>query len=110
MCASLFAPVADAQFVRTHAPAALRTMSDVARLGPSALSAALDDDTAGINARARQVREAILARIDGITDCADVTNAHLAGITGELDLSSSEIDSLSAGDFAGLCSVRTLNL
>ncbi len=108
--ASLLAPVADAQLFAAAAPAAPEIANHVAGVGPSAVSAALDADTTGICARTRQVREAILARIDGISDCADVTNAHLAGITGELKLSSSEITSLSAGDFAGLSSVRTLNL
>ncbi len=113
LCAVLLAPAADAQFIGSPAPAALRVTKGVAKAGPSAVSAvrtALDGDTTGICARTRQVREAIVARIDGISDCADVTNAHLTGITGELKLNSSEITSLSAGDFAGLSSVRTLNL
>ena len=109
-CASLFVPAADAQLIGTPAPAALRIANHVVGVGPSAVSAALSGDTTGICARTSQVGEAIVARIDGITDCADVTNTHLAGITDTLDLSSSEITSLSEGDFAGLSSVRLLNL
>ncbi len=109
-CASLPAPAADAQLIGSPAPAAPRVTNDVAGVGPGRVGAELDSDKTGICPRTEEVREAILARIDGITDCADVTNAHLAGITGELKLSSSEITSLSAGDFAGLSSVRLLNL
>ena len=106
----LLAPAVAAQFIGLPAPAVPRLTNDAARVGPGTARAALDADTTGICARTSQVRDAVLAQIDGITDCADVTKSLLRGITGELDLSSSEIDSLSAGDFAGMSSVRTLNL
>ena len=44
--------------------------------------------TQGICDRTSQVRTAILNRIPGISNCADVTSRHLAAITGTLDLSS----------------------
>ena len=77
---------------------------------PDDVRLTIDDDDGGICGRTRQVREAILARLDGVTRCADVTDAHLAGITGTLNLRSTNIGSLRAGDFAGLSAVRLLDL
>ena len=56
--------------------------------------------------RTEQVRDAIVAAV-GVTDCADVTNAHLAAIT-KLNLGSGSIMALAAGDFAGLTSLEWL--
>ena len=39
---------------------------------------------AGICGRTQQVREAILAKLDGVSGCLDVTAEDLAGITGRL--------------------------
>ena len=77
---------------------------------PDDVRLTVDDDDGGICGRTRQVREAILARIDGVTRCADVTDAHLSSITGTLDLSSKSITIMRAGDFAGLTAVRRLDL
>ena len=55
------------------------------------------------------VETALLAAIAGITDCNNVTAAHLANIT-TLDLSAATIGALAAGDFAGLSQLTTLNL
>ena len=68
------------------------------------------DATAGICGRTEQVRTAILARISGVTHCALVTDAHLAAITGTLDLDSKGITALAAGDFDGLTALTTLDL
>ena len=68
---------------------------------------AIPGESAG---RTPAVRKAIIERIAGVTDCADVTDAHLAGIAGTLDLASRNITSLRAGDFAGLSWVRLLDL
>ena len=56
-----------------------------------------------------QVRIAILNRIPGISNCADVTSRHLAAIT-YLDLENQGITSLTAYDFAGLSSLTRLGL
>ena len=69
-----------------------------------------DESTGGICGRTAKVQTAILRRISGVTDCAAVTDAHLAAITGELDLSFKSITALAAGDFAGLTALETLNL
>ena len=69
-----------------------------------------NDDAAGICGRTPAVRDALLALIPGVSDCADVTAAELAAITGTLDLSSQSITALAAGDFAGLTALKTLYL
>ena len=66
--------------------------------------------SAGICARTQQVRDAILGRLPGISDCALVTEAGLNGITGSIDLRNSGIDALAAGDFAGLSGLEKLLL
>ena len=66
--------------------------------------------TAGVCGRTAAVRTAILGRISGVTDCANVTDTHLAAITGTLDLSSDGITALAAGDFDGLTAVTRLYL
>ncbi|WP_419167752.1 leucine-rich repeat domain-containing protein [Candidatus Palauibacter sp.] len=58
--------------------------------------------------RTEQVRDAIVAAV-GVTDCADVTDAHLAAIT-KLNLRSGSIMALAAGDLAGLTSLESLYL
>ena len=63
---------------------------------------------AGICGRTEQVRDAIVALISGVTHCADVTDAHLAAITGPLNLSNKGITALAAGDFDGLTALTTL--
>ena len=72
-----------------------------------------DNDTVqptGICGRTEEVRDAIVASISGIpTNCADVTDAHLAGIT-FLALQSKGITALAAGDFDGLTALTTLYL
>ena len=63
----------------------------------------VDNDTAaGICGRTDAVRDALMALVPGASGCADVTAAHLAAITGLLDLSGQNITALAAGDFAGL--------
>ena len=58
--------------------------------------------------RTPQVRDAIVALVP-VSDCADVTHIHLAGI-GVLDLSRSSIVTLQEGDFAGLANLYNLAL
>ena len=66
--------------------------------------------TAGICDRTDEVQAAILGKISGVTDCADVTDAQIAAITGDLDLRSEDITALAAGDFAGLTALTRLLL
>ena len=58
--------------------------------------------------RTEQVKDAIVAVV-GVTDCADVTETHLAAIT-SLGLSNEGITTLKPGDFDGLTAMRTLPL
>ena len=64
----------------------------------------------GICGRTPQVRDALLAEISGVSDCADVTATHLAAISGNLGLNDTGITALAAGDFAGLTALERLNL
>ena len=68
------------------------------------------DTTAGICGRTEEVRDALVALIPGVSDCAAVTDANLAAITGTLDLSGQNITALAAGDFAGLTALIELYL
>ena len=65
---------------------------------------------AGICGRTPVVRDRILRKISGVSNCALVTDAHLADITGTLNLTGRNIAALAAGDFAGLTSLRVLSL
>ncbi len=64
----------------------------------------------GICDRTQQVQDAIVALIPNVSNCADVTDTHLAAITGKLDLRGKSIDALAAGDFDGLTVLTTLQL
>ena len=57
--------------------------------------------------RTLQVRNAIVSAVSGVSDCADVTETHLAAIT-SLDLSYRSVPTLKAGDFDGLTALTTL--
>ena len=71
---------------------------------------AVFDPTAGICGRTEQVRDAIVGLVSGVTHCANVTDAHLADITGTLNLSNKGITALAAGDFDGLTALTQLQL
>ena len=60
--------------------------------------------------RTAVVMNAILSKIPGTNDCAEITSTQLAAITGTLSLNSKNISSLKAGDFDGLISLASLNL
>ena len=70
--------------------------------------------TPGICDRTPQVRDAIVAEVDGVDDCAHVSRAHLAAIRRLDDHGRGTIrkgiESLSVNDFAGLTNLDTLNL
>ena len=64
----------------------------------------------GICGRTPGVRDALVAVVQGITDCADVTDTHLANITASLRMQDGAVTAVTAGDFAGLTSLRDLRL
>ena len=66
--------------------------------------------SSGICNRTQEVRDAILAKLSDVSDCANVTDSHLAGITGDLTLSNKSISALKAGDFQGLSGLEQLYL
>ena len=63
----------------------------------------------GVCDRTEQVRDAIVAAVSGVGDCADVTESHLSAIT-SLNLSGEGIGSLQSGDFEGLTGLVQLVL
>ena len=64
----------------------------------------------GICGRTEQVVDAILDEVRGVTDCALVTDDHLAAIDGRIDLGNQGITSLKPQDFAGLSSLEELTI
>ena len=66
--------------------------------------------TAGVCSRTPAVRAAIVSRVSGLHNCASVTDAHLAAITGDIDLSFRGITELREGDLAGLSKLNGLSL
>ena len=65
---------------------------------------------AGICGRTTAVQTAILAKITGVSNCAAVTDEHLAAITELPLLNDKGITALAAGDFAGLTALTELDL
>ena len=63
----------------------------------------------GICGRTPQVADGILAAVSP-TECTEVKETDLAGITTPLNLSTKNITELKSGDFAGLTSLQSLNL
>ena len=59
--------------------------------------------------RTPRVRTAIVAKVAGISNCGDVTAAHLAAITGTLSFRFANISSLKLGDFDGLTGLEGLD-
>ena len=62
-----------------------------------------------VSSRTEAVRNAIVSAVSDVNSPSDIDGTHLIGIT-SLDISSSSVSSLSAGDFNGLTSLETLNL
>ena len=75
-----------------------------------AVSTTAQAQTTGICGRTAAVRTAILGKISGVSNCANVTDAHLAAITGTLDLRAKRITALAAGDFEELTALTELRL
>ena len=66
-------------------------------------------DTGGICDRTEAVRDALVAAIDGVSACADVTATHLSRVT-ILDLRNQGLTTLQTGDFDGLTALTQLYL
>lgn len=65
--------------------------------------------SAGICGRTEEVQTAILEQIDGVSDCAQVTDAHLAAINA-LGVDTEQLTALPAGMFKGLGNVTYLEI
>ena len=94
----------------THSAASTDSDYDGITIASVAVNVDDDDTTAGICDRTEEVRNALVALIPGVSDCAAVTTTHLAAITGTLNLSGRSITSLKTGDFDGLTKLTTLAL
>ena len=88
---------------------ALAAAALFALCGALALPATAHAQPSGICDRTQQVRDAIVAAIAGVSDCADVTTTQLANVSA-LSLGRADITSLQSGDFAGLTALETLYL
>ena len=64
----------------------------------------------GICGRTEHVRQAILYKLNDVSDCGTVTEAHLSSITSGLYLQDAVISQLKAEDFDGLTGLRALYL
>ncbi len=67
----------------------------------------------GVCDRTPQVRDGIVGSINGVSDCTDVTDDHLSGMTGIFPLGAwtdwgGDIATLKAGDFSGLVNLTGL--
>ena len=75
-----------------------------------ALAQSAADDPVNICGRTSQVRDAILAKLPGVDDCAAVTAYNLRSIDGEINLHDRGIASLKSGDFSGMNGLEFLKL
>ena len=58
--------------------------------------------TGGVCGRTEQVRDALVAKARGVSDCSQVNGSRLAAMTGTLQLGNMDIAALKPGDFGGL--------
>ena len=68
-----------------------------------------DNTMTGICGRTEAVRDAIIAKVEGKSTCSAIVSEDLAGIT-SLTINNKSFTSLKTIDFAGLISLRTLDL
>ena len=112
---------ATAQTVTVNAGGDVDSMNDSAQLShmvsgygnvmAAAVAVAIADDEAmGICGRTQQVRDAIVARVSSIDDCANITPAHLSAITLLIVRTTTGPFNLQVGDFGGLTALTSLNL
>ena len=104
---ALITPTAEAAFT---VDVAANVATDAAGNGNTAAVQVSSTYSIGICPRTQQVRDAILGKISGVTNCALVTDLHLAAVSGTLDLYGTGIPTLQSGDFDGLSALTTLRL
>ncbi len=95
---------------KTAVAMALLVMAVVAASVSIPPSSTVLAQSSGICERTQEVRDAILAKLSDVSECANVTDSHLAGITGALTLSDKSISALKTGDFKGLSGLEQLYL
>ena len=106
--------LADGTIADVHGGAPALGHAAVAADAAHQVNGGLDPLTGGVCERTPQVRDVLLARAQAndaaVTDCSQVGDTHLAGITDALRLHGQGIAALKPGDFAGLAGVTTLQL
>ena len=85
----------------------IRAVNAMGASEPSDAASALAGDGLGICNRTLTVQTVIVREIAGVSDCADVTAAHLSAITGRIDFVGS-ISIFKVGDLDGLSSLEEL--
>ena len=68
------------------------------------------DSTEGICGRTQEVQNAILGELAGVSNCANVTDSHLAGITELVEWRFTSAQAIKSDDFAGLSALTDLEL
>ena len=68
------------------------------------------DSTEGICDRTQEVQNAILGELAGVSNCANVTDSHLASITELIEWRFTSAQAIKAQDFAGLSALTDLEL
>ena len=112
---------ATAQTVTVNAGSDADSMNDSAQLShtvsgygnvmaAAVVVAVTDDEAEGICGRTQQVRDAIVARVPSITDCANITPVHLGAITLLSVRTTTGPFDLQVGDFGGLTALTSLDL
>ena len=66
--------------------------------------------TDGICGRTQEVQDAIVDKLTRVSDCAEVTDSHLAGITWRLTVRFTSSQAIKSDDFAGLSALTELQL
>ena len=87
----------------------VRAVNELGVSMPSAETIPVSAGFIPVSQRTPQVRDAIVAAVQGVNSANDVTEAHLAAIT-SLYLGRDNITTLKAGDFDGLTALTTLDL
>ena len=66
--------------------------------------------TDGICGRTQEVQDAIVYKLTGVSNCAEVTDSHLAGITWRLTVRFTSSQAIKSDDFVGLSALTELQL
>ena len=86
------------------------TLTSTATAAVSARPNSPPASTDGICGRTQEVQDAIVDKLTRVSDCAEVTDSHLAGITWRLTVRFTSSQAIKSDDFAGLSALTELQL